>query len=186
LLTTWFVVPTCLPTVVRDCVSCPSGRFVASGKFRVNAHHKSLDAWLLVLCTTCGTTAKLTVLERTPVRAVPPRLLDQLHANDPALVAQLLQSTELHRRNRVRLDWAGAWRLDAASPPAVDSLADGDALHVEVRFEARIPVRPARLVAAGSGLTRGQVERRIADGSLVSTTRLTGTVSSDFAFLLKW
>lgn len=184
-LTTWFVMPTHLPTVRRACRSCRSARFEASGAFRVNAHHKSLDAWLLVLCTGCGRTAKLTVFERTAVRSVPPDLLDRLHANDPTLVAELLQSPDLLRRNRVALDWAGAWRLDAPPPPAVDSLPDGVTLDVEVRFAARIPVRPARLIAQGCGLPRREVERLVEDGALVSTTRLTGTVSRDFAFMLK-
>jgi hypothetical protein len=182
--TTWFVVPTCLPTVVRGCRDCPSQRSAASGRFRVNAHHKSLDAWLLVLCTACGTTSKLTVLERATVRSVPPGLLDRLHLNDPALVAELLKDPDLLRRNRVALDWTGAWRLDAPAP-CLGSLPDGEGLDVEVRFGARIPVRPTRLVATGCGLTRGEVERAVADGTLVSATRLTGTVSGDFASVLK-
>ncbi|MGW9434238.1 DUF1062 domain-containing protein, partial [Streptomyces decoyicus] len=52
------------PTVLRRCPACTSDRFRANGKFRVNANHKLLDAWLLVLCTACGNTAKLTALER--------------------------------------------------------------------------------------------------------------------------
>ncbi|MGO4421043.1 DUF1062 domain-containing protein, partial [Streptomyces sp. MCAF7] len=59
--------------------ACASERFRASGKFRVNANHKLIDAWLLVLCTACGETAKLTVMERMNVRSVRPELLDRLH-----------------------------------------------------------------------------------------------------------
>jgi hypothetical protein len=82
--------PACLPAVLRRCHACASERFRANGKFRVNAHHKLIDAWLLVLCTRCGETAKLTVLERTNVRSVRPALLARLHDNDPALAAELL------------------------------------------------------------------------------------------------
>lgn len=184
LLTTWFVVPTCLPAVLRRCSSCSSGRFAPSGKFRVNAHHKSLDAWLLVLCTACGRTAKLTIFERANVRSVPPGLLDRLHANDPRLVSELLQSDDLLRRNRVRLDWTDAWRLDAPPTPFGQFSTGGSVLRVEVRFRASIPVRPTRLIAMGCGLTRGEVERLIANRTLVSTVRLSGVVSSDFAFTL--
>jgi hypothetical protein len=41
------------------------------------------------------------------------------------------------------------------------------------------------LIAEGCGLSRGEVDRLIADGKIVSTTKLSGKVSSDFAFTLK-
>ncbi|WP_333754439.1 DUF1062 domain-containing protein [Streptomyces sp. IBSBF 3352] len=182
MLQTWVVAPTCLPYVLRRC-PCGSPRSRPSGAFRVNAHHKLLDAWLLVLCDSCGRTAKLTVLERANVRSIPAVLLDRLHANDVGLIAELLQDPVVRRRNRVALDWAGAWRLDTGDPAPSDG--DADVLDVTVRFAARIPVRPARLIAEGCALSRAEVGRLIEEGSLVSAVRLTGTVSDDFTFTLK-
>src|ERR687889_321619 len=101
MLKNWVIVPTCLPLVRRRCHACASERFRASGKFRVNANHKLIDAWLLALCAACGETAKLTVLERTTVRAIPPELLDRLHHNHPGLTAELLQDPVVQRRNRI-------------------------------------------------------------------------------------
>ncbi|QDY79881.1 DUF1062 domain-containing protein [Streptomyces qinzhouensis] len=181
MLTHWAVVPTCLPLVRRRCHVCASERFRADGKFRVNANHKLLDAWLLVLCTRCGETAKLTVLERRNVRAVPPGLLDRLHANDLGLTAELLRDPVLRRRNRIALDWDNAWRLDTGGSEHLDR----EVLDVSVRFAARIPVRPVRLIAEGCGLPRAEVERLITEGKIVSGVRLTGKRSGDFTFLLK-
>jgi hypothetical protein len=148
--TNWVVVPTCLPTIVRRCHACPSQRFRAHGKFRVNANHKLLDAWLLALCTTCGDTTKLTVFERTHVRSVRPELRD------------------------------GAWCLDTGG-----SVLSGDAaIDVSVRFAARIPVQPVRLMAEGLGLPRAQVERLLSQGRLTSAVRLQGKRSGDFTFTL--
>ncbi|QES43964.1 hypothetical protein DEJ49_25890 [Streptomyces venezuelae] len=183
MLTHWVVMPTCLPQVLRRCHTCASGRFRADGKFRVNANHKLIDAWLLALCTTCGATTKLTVLERRNVRSVRPALLDRMHANDPALAAELLQDPALLRRNRVSVDWDGAWRLDTGA--GAPDRPDGDVLDVSVRFAARIPVRPVRLIAEGCGLSRGEVERLIVEGKVVSAVRLGGRTSGDFTFLLK-
>lgn len=180
-LTQWVVVPTCLPLVLRRCHTCASERFRASGKFRVNAHHKLIDAWLLVLCTACGETAKLTVLERMNVRSVPSDLLDRLHDNDLGLTAELLQDPVVRRRNRIALDWEGAWRLDTGGSGHLDR----EVIDVSVRFAARIPVRPVRLIAEGCGLPRAEVERLIAEGKLVSAVRLGGKLSSDFTFRLK-
>ena len=181
MLENWIVVPTRLPLVLRRCHTCGSGRARASGKFRVNANHKLLDVWLLVLCAECGETAKLTVMERTTVRSIRPELLDRLHANDLGLVAELLQDPVVQNRNRVALDWENAWRLDVGGPDRPIA----DVLDVTVRFTARIPVRPARLIADGCGLSRAEVVRLIAEGRVVSAIRLSGKVSDDFTFTLK-
>ncbi|MEU0025889.1 DUF1062 domain-containing protein [Streptomyces sp. NPDC006335] len=181
MLTTWVVMPTCLPLVLRRCHTCASKRFRANGKFRVNAHHKLLDAWLLALCTTCGETAKLTVLERVRVRSVRPQLLDRLHDNDPVLAAELLQDPVMRRRNRIALDWSDAWRLDTGGTDHPGR----EVIDVSVRFAARIPVRPVRLIADGCGLSRAEVEGLITEGKLVSSVRLSARLSDAFTFTLK-
>lgn len=181
MLKIWVVTPTCLPLVLRRCHACTAERFRASGKFRVNAHHKLIDAWLLALCTACGETAKLTVLERMNVRSIRPDLLDRLYGNDPGLTAELLQDPVVRRRNRIALDWDDAWRLDTGGSDHLDR----EVIDVSVRFAARIPVRPVRLIAEGCGLSRAEVERLITEGKLVSTVRLSGKLSGDFTFTLK-
>ncbi|MER5382048.1 DUF1062 domain-containing protein [Streptomyces sp. NPDC002688] len=181
MLENWVVIPTCLPLVLRRCHACASGRFRASGKFRVNANHKLIDAWLLALCTGCGDTVKLTVLERMNVRSVRPELLDRLHDNDRGLTAELLQDPVVRRRNRIALDWGNAWRLDTGGWDRPDS----EVIDVSVRFAAPIPVRPVRLIAEGCALSRAEVERLIAEGNLVSAVRLSGKLSGDFTFTLK-
>ncbi|MEW2220059.1 DUF1062 domain-containing protein [Streptomyces sp. NPDC006990] len=198
--TTWVVVPTCLPEILRRCHVCASERFRTSGKFRVNANHKLLDAWLLALCTGCEETIKLTVLERTNVRSIRPELLDRLHRNDPGLAAELLQDPTVRRRNHIALDWRDARRLETSGPASPDTedvpgertpadvaaaQPEGETLEVSVRFAARIPVRPVRLIADGFGLSRAEVERLVAEGNLVSTVRLSGKLSADFTFTFK-
>jgi hypothetical protein len=175
------VLPTCLPLVRRRCHACACERFRPTGKFRVNANHKLIDAWLLALCTACGETAKLTVLERMTVRSIRPELLDRLHHNDPGLTAELLQDPVVQRRSRIALDWDNAWRLDTGGSDHVDR----EVIDVSVRFAARIPVRPLRLIADGCRLSRAEVERLITDGQLVSAVRLSGKLSRDFTFTLK-
>jgi hypothetical protein len=175
------VVPTCLPLVLRRCHACASERFRASGKFRVNANRKLIDAWLLALCTACGETAKLTILERMNVRSVRPELLDRLHDNDPGLTAELLQGPVVRRRNRIALDWDNAWRLDTGGSDHLDR----EVIDVSVRFAAPIPVRPVRLIAEGCRLSRAEVDRLITEGKLVSAVRLRGRLSGDFTFTLK-
>ncbi|GAA3887687.1 DUF1062 domain-containing protein [Saccharothrix violaceirubra] len=181
MLENWVVLPTRLPLIVRRCHLCAAERFRADGKFRVNANHKLLDAWLLALCTGCGDTVKLTVVERTNVRSLRPGLLERLHDNDPGLAAELLQDPGFRHRNHVAADWDGAWRLDTGDADR----ADREVLDVSVHFAARIPVRPVRLIAEGLGLSRTEVKRLIEGGELFSAVRLSGSLSGDFAFTLK-
>ncbi|MEU4166582.1 DUF1062 domain-containing protein [Streptomyces sp. NPDC026665] len=181
MLENWVVEPVRLPLIRRRCHVCASDTFRTSGKFRVNANHKLIDVWLLALCTGCGETTKLTVMERAHVRSVRPRTLDRAHDNDPSLAAELLEDSALLRRNRVALDWEDAWRLDTGGSDHLDR----EVIDVSVRFAARIPVRPVRLIAEGCGLSRAEVERLLADGRLVSAVRLGGRLSGDFTFTLK-
>ncbi|SDN44865.1 DUF1062 domain-containing protein [Actinacidiphila guanduensis] len=173
--------PTCLPLVRRRCHACGCERFRTGGKFRINAHRKLLDVWLLVLCTTCEDTVKLTVLDRTSVRAVRPALLDRLHANDIGLAVELLQDPALLHRNRVALDWQDAWRLETGGTAHLDQ----ESIDVSVRFAAAIPIRPLRLIAEGCALTRAQADRLAKEGKLVSAVRLNTRSAGDFTFTLK-
>ncbi|MFF4140775.1 DUF1062 domain-containing protein [Streptomyces sp. NPDC001698] len=177
----WVVKPVRLPLIRRRCQACRFDSFRTSGKFRVNANHKLLDAWLLALCTKCGATTKITIAERANVRSISRDLLDRAHENDPTLAAKLLQDGVVQRRNHISLDWSDAWRLDTR----VSDHQDREVMDVSVRFAAQIPVRPVRLIAEGCGLSRGEVERMVMEGSLVSAVRLNGKLSSDFTFTLK-
>ncbi|MDX3747571.1 DUF1062 domain-containing protein [Streptomyces sp. AK08-02] len=184
MLENWVVTPTCLPLVLRRCHTCASESFRANGKFRVNANHKLIDAWLLALCTSCGETTKITILERRNVRSVRPEMLDRMHDNDPVLAAELLQDPVVRRRNRIALDWDDAWRLDTGGSDHPDR-AGNEAIDVSVRFAARVPVRPVRLIAERFGLPRAEVERLVSEGKIVSAVRLSGKLSGDFTFTLK-
>jgi hypothetical protein len=93
----------------------------------------------------------------------------------------LLQDPAVRRRNRIALDWNNAWRLDIGGSAHMER----EVVEVAVRFAARIPVRPLRLIAQGCGLSRAEAERLIAEGKLVSAVRLSGKLSDDFTFTLK-
>ncbi|GIJ08030.1 DUF1062 domain-containing protein [Micromonospora andamanensis] len=157
----WFVRRTRLPLLSLRCVDCRSeSATTGPGRFRVNANHKLLDVWLLVRCVSCDRTSKLTVYERTAVSSFDPVELTGYRVNDAELVASTLLDPQFARRNRVTLDWTGAWRLVA--PPAVLDVAWP--VQVDVAFDDPVPVRPAKLIAHGLGLSRNEVMRRIKCG----------------------
>jgi hypothetical protein len=181
LATQWLVCPTGLPLIRRRCLSCASARYRAPGKFRVNANHKLLDVWLLALCVGCGETVKLTVLERVHVRTIDPSALTRFHDNDLDLAAKVLADPRLLRRNSVTLDWEGAWTLRKTTL----GVPDAEVIDTSVRFAQRIPIRLTRLLSVGLDVSRSEVRRLVAAGTLSSTQRLVGTSSSDFSFTLR-
>ncbi|MFL6112408.1 MAG: DUF1062 domain-containing protein [Catenulispora sp.] len=178
----WLVRPSALPTIRRRCRSCPSTDFETQGRFRVNANHKLLDVWLLALCSRCGETVKLTVLDRVNVRSIDSVTLSGFHDNSPALAAKLLAQPHVAHRNGVTLDWSEAWTVEM-SPVEVPK---ADILDVSVRFAQPIPLRATVLIATGLELSRGEVTRLIAAGRISSAEKLTGRCARDFSFVVRW
>ena len=80
----WTVATVVAPQPWLACSRCGSARpFVSSGKFRVNASGRTLDAWLVYKCSACAATWNRPVIERRKVRDIDPRMLEALQANDP-------------------------------------------------------------------------------------------------------
>ncbi|MHA6757730.1 DUF1062 domain-containing protein [Streptacidiphilus sp. PAMC 29251] len=177
--TEWLVRPTTFPTIRRRCRTCPSTAYRTQGRFRVNAHHKLLDIWLLARCVRCDRTVKLTVLERVHVRAVEPAMLSGFRDDSPELAAKLLADPQLAHRNDVTLDWTDAWAIKMRP----DELPKADILDVGVRFAQCIPLRTTALIATGLALSRAEVTKHIAAGRITSGQGLTGRCTQDFSFV---
>ncbi len=90
------------PQIRRHCAGCKArSTFASSGKFRVNANGKQLDAWLIYRCVTCRQSWNYPIHARRPVRSLAPVELTALMQNDPALAAR-------HARDVAGLVAAGA------------------------------------------------------------------------------
>ena len=156
--------------------------YETQGKFRVNANHKLLDVWLLALCTQCGETIKLTVMDRAHVRSIEPAMLNGFHENVPSVAAKLLADPRLAQRNDIALDWTGAWTVEMDP----DELPKADILDVSVHFVYPIPLRVSTIIATGLELSGSEVTRHIATGDICSEDKLAGRRASDFGFVVRW
>jgi hypothetical protein len=86
----WTIIPGSAPELWLNCNRCRgTTRFRTSGKIRVNANGKRVDAWLIYKCTSCDNTWNRPVLERRHLSTIDPQLLASLQANDPDLSRQL-------------------------------------------------------------------------------------------------
>lgn len=86
----WTIIPATAPEPWLNCNRCRgTTRFRTSGKIRVNANGKRLDAWLIYRCTSCDDTWNRPILERRHAASIDPALLASLQANDPGLSRRL-------------------------------------------------------------------------------------------------
>jgi hypothetical protein len=101
----WTIIPQTAPQPWLSCNRCGGPRrFQTSGKIRVNANGKRLDAWLIYRCVSCGNTWNRPILERQHVRTIDPQFLMALRANEPALVRRLAFDVEQLKRRAGRVE----------------------------------------------------------------------------------
>jgi hypothetical protein len=180
--TLWVVRELGLPAIVKACVSCGGTRHRPTGKIRVNANHKLLDVWLLICCERCDRTSKIPVHERVNVRALDGERLRMFENNDPAVVRQLAMDAALAGRAAYRLDWSGTWELETDLP--FQDLEDSPSLEVVVRFELPAPIRVAKLLTAGFGLSRSAVRNMVDSGRILLPLPIDAKAREDFTFFL--
>ena len=116
----WTLVPAHAPMPWRHCPTCATARpFQSSGKIRLNANGRRLDAWLIYRCTSCDQTWNRTLFERRSVQQLAPSELDALQQSTPACVAPFEHDAVALRRQADRLDVCEEVRV--IKPPRLDA-----------------------------------------------------------------
>lgn len=101
------------PSVTWPCPRCGDHRpFDCSERFRANSNGKVVDIWSIYRCRTCEATKNVTIVERTPVRRVPPALLLAAERNDGALARAYARDVGLLRRNGMTVGEGDDWEVD--------------------------------------------------------------------------
>jgi len=151
------IVPLHTPRVYRNCKNCEKKReFYCSEKFRMNAHQKKLDVWLIYKCSVCDTTWNCTILTRVPPSRIPPELYDKLQNNDKETAWRYAFDYELLKRNGAEPD------------PAVEYVVENGVLNlfnlprpqvsIMITFDYRVNVRLDTLLSNNLSMTRKQLE----------------------------
>jgi hypothetical protein len=146
------------PHLKRHCLRCATERrFVSSGKFRVNAQKKSLDAWLIFLCTACDYRWNLPIHERQSVNTIDPTELDALMRNDAAWAARYAAAGSISSDVAVTL--AGPVPLEPKTTT----------IEMAIAVTPACAIRLDRLLARVLGLQREET-RRLSSTSLLTIT----------------
>lgn len=129
--------------------------FRSSGKIRLNANGRRLDAWLIYKCGSCEKTWNLPLVERVAVTSIAERDLRAMHGSDPAWV----------REREFDLATLGRYCDQIDIPPdlTVTKIVEGDLAGawsvIELVIDAQRPTgqRLDRLLARELKLTRSEL-----------------------------
>ena len=84
ILAEWTVIPSAAPRPVRHCPTCGQSQdFTSSGRVRLNANGKRLDAWLIYKCIQCDQTWNRPLLDRQLVSQISLADLDAMQHSLP-------------------------------------------------------------------------------------------------------
>ncbi len=160
---TWHIAPLSAPQPHRHCAACGVSRpFCTSGKVRLNANGRKLDAWLIYKCTTCDRTWNLPLVDRVAVSAIDSRDLWAMQVSDPVWIEARAFDLALLRQHADRIDLPTDVSVTKAGPGVTD--------WSEIRLDL-CALRPTgqrldRFLAPELGLSRSRLQAMQASGGL--------------------
>ena len=152
----WTLTPKTSPQPWIACSGCRSPKlFRSSGKIRLNANGKRLDAWLVYKCIDCDKTWNRTLFERQTVHGLAPSTLEALQRSDPDWVRAREFDLDGLRRIVKRIE----------EPPdivtrkeAVRAAGDWTVLEIEIVAEFPVNARLDRLLASELAISRSRLQ----------------------------
>ncbi|WDZ78250.1 DUF1062 domain-containing protein [Ensifer adhaerens] len=154
----WTIEPQTAPRPWLACSRCRGARpFECSGKTRLNANGRRLDAWLIYRCADCDDTWNRPIFERQNVRDIAPQTLDALQNNDPHWIRRVSFDVEGLRRSTDRIEEFA----DCHVTRRVVARPGDICTHIKIVLEVPMPirVRADRLLSTELGLSRNRLGR---------------------------
>jgi hypothetical protein len=161
----WTIAPRIAPQPWIACSGCGSSRpFLSSGRIRLNANGKRLDAWLIYRCLACEKPWNRPLFERRHVRDIDRAMLDALHSNDPDWVrTQEFDIDALRRRTRQVAEFAD---VDISKEVLNEPGASATALEIELLVPLFTSLRLDRLLTTELRLSRSRLNALYEEGRL--------------------
>ena len=152
----WTVTPKDAPQPLIACNRCGCNKpFQSSGKFRLNAQGKRLDAWLIYKCTSCQNTWNCPIWERLNIRETDPVLMEALHLNDQVLAKSLAFDIERLRQHTRQVKECAD--MDVHKELVSNPARPWSALEIVMIVPFSTSSRTDRLLASELGLSRARI-----------------------------
>lgn len=166
----WTITPQIAPQPWIVCSGCGGLKpFRSSGKTRLNANGRKLDAWLIYKCLSCDKTWNRTVFERQNVQDIAPEILEALQSNDPAWIHREAFNLDALRHKTQRIDEFADYEITKA---ILHTDINWTRLAIELSVAFPSKIRLDRLLAAELKISRTQVLALHKSGALhVSSER---------------
>lgn len=162
----WTTIPQTAPQPWIACSGCGGLRaFQSSGKIRLNANGRKLDAWLIYKCLTCEKTWNRPIFERQNVRDIDPVVMEALQSNDPQWIRTETFNLEALRRKSQRVDEFSEFDIEKAILHEAD---DWTKLEIELAVPFPTSTRLDRLLASELRVSRSRLQT-LHDGGMLQT-----------------
>ena len=162
---TWEVKVKNTPLLIKKCSHCDSDRFYCSDKFRMNAQKKNIDVWLIYRCVKCDNTCNLTLLSRSKPDLIDKTLFQSFSMNDKDTAWKYAFSTEMERKNNLRLDY-GSVEYEVIPNTSLEDLLNlsNEVIKIHIKCKFEFDLKLSSLIRRCFSLSANQVKRMFEDG----------------------
>ncbi|WP_119274920.1 DUF1062 domain-containing protein [Taklimakanibacter deserti] len=161
----WTIIPRTAPQPWIACSRCGEPKpFRSSGKIRLNANGRRLDAWLIYKCSDCDGTWNRPLFERRPIGDISIADLEALQSNDPGWVKSYEFDIGGLRDRARRID--EGTEVEVHKQTLTDETGTGNILEITLVVRSAVGLRLDRLLAAELGLSRSRLHALREQGQL--------------------
>lgn len=168
---TWEVKVKNTPLLIKKCSHCESDRFYCSDKFRMNAQKKNIDVWLIYRCVKCDNTCNLTLLSRSKPDLIDKTLFHSFSMNDKDTAWKYAFSTEMERKNNLRLDYDSV-EYEVIPNTSLEDLLNlsNEVIKIHIKCKFEFDLKLSSLIRRCFSLSANQVKRMFEDGIITITS----------------
>ena len=168
---TWEVKVKNTPLLIKKCSHCDSERFYCSDKFRMNAQKKNIDVWLIYRCVKCDNTCNLTLLSRSKPDLIDKTLFHSFSMNDKDTAWKYAFSTEMERKNNLRLDYDSV-EYEVIPNTSLEDLLNlsNEVIKIHIKCKFEFDLKLSSLIRRCFSLSANQVKRMFEDGIITITS----------------
>jgi hypothetical protein len=129
--------------------------FQSSGKIRLNANGRRLDAWLIYKCLTCEKTWNRPIFERQSVGDIDPVVLEALQSNDAEWIRVETFNIEALRRKSQRIEEFSGFKI---AKELLEETPGWTVLDIELTVPFPVNMRLDRLLAGELQVSRSRLQ----------------------------
>ena len=151
----WTITPRFSPQPWIACSGCGTQKpFQSSGKIRLNANGKKLDAWLIYRCRDCKRTWNRPLFERAARSELDSATLDALHFSDPDWVRTHEFAIDDLRRRASHVD---EYAEADIVKETLSGVSNSPAMVIELKVALSSSLRLDRLLSTELGVSRARL-----------------------------